>query len=193
LLKEKKEEEERIALEKKAEEERLVMEKKAGEERLAVEAAKKDEEERPAAEAAKKAEEERLAMENKAKEEEEILTAEAANKAEEAEKAEENVKPSQDVLNQNEASQSKISKPISTDEKLRNKKLMEDEVDETLVDSHFSLDEVRQGSIANMDWSKREIYLSPDDFNDVFGMSYVAFKGLKKWKQQALKKKHGLF
>merc|ERR1712151_1030242 len=132
-------------------------------------------------------EEERLAVESAQKVEEERLAAEA----EVEKKEEEDVKPSDDILNQNKASQSKISLPVSTEEKMKNKKLVEDSIDEALVDSHFSLDEVRQGSVKNMDWTKRESYLSPDDFNDVFGMSYATFKSMKKWKQKVLKKKHG--
>merc|ERR1711862_364047 len=48
--------------------------------------------------------------------------------------------------------------------------------EEVLIDSQYSLDQVRKGEVHDMDWSKRESYLSPNDFNDVFGMTFVAFK-----------------
>jgi hypothetical protein len=44
-----------------------------------------------------------------------------------------------------------------------------------------------------IDYTQREQYLSPDDFEEVFDMSKEEFSNLRKWRQQEMKKKVGLF
>jgi len=44
-----------------------------------------------------------------------------------------------------------------------------------------------------VDPSKREGYLSEEEFKTAFGMSRSDYGALPKWKQQAAKKKAGLF
>lgn len=56
----------------------------------------------------------------------------------------------------------------------------------------YSLDELRAG-VDGVEFTKREQYLSPEDFESTFGMSKEEFNELRKWKQQLLKKKVGLF
>jgi len=44
-----------------------------------------------------------------------------------------------------------------------------------------------------IDPTKKEIYLTMDDFQNTFGMSYKQYQSLPKWKQTQLKQKVGLF
>jgi hypothetical protein len=44
-----------------------------------------------------------------------------------------------------------------------------------------------------VDPTKKEAYLSNEEFQNVFGMSKDAFYNLKKWKQQDLRKAKSLF
>jgi len=55
-----------------------------------------------------------------------------------------------------------------------------------------TLDELKSGC-DGIDVTQKEKYLSDSDFQAVFGMDKAAFAGLPKWKQQAAKKKNGLF
>ncbi|XP_043939326.1 advillin-like isoform X2 [Protopterus annectens] len=52
-----------------------------------------------------------------------------------------------------------------------------------------TVDELPEG----VDPSRKEAYLSDEDFSDIFQMSRMQFQGLPKWKQQNIKKQHGLF
>ena len=60
------------------------------------------------------------------------------------------------------------------------------------ITTFYSLEELKAG-MDGVDLTKREQYLSPEDFESMFGMSKEEFNGLRKWKQQLLKKKVGLF
>lgn len=46
---------------------------------------------------------------------------------------------------------------------------------------------------ADVDPSRRELFLSPAEFSEVFGMSWDAFRKLPQWKRLELRKRHGLF
>jgi hypothetical protein len=59
-------------------------------------------------------------------------------------------------------------------------------------ETYYSLQELKSG-VEGVEYFQREQYLSPNDFKQVFGMSKGEFNGLRKWKQQELKKKAGLF
>jgi hypothetical protein len=50
-----------------------------------------------------------------------------------------------------------------------------------------------QAGCDGIDVTQKQNYLSDEDFQSVFGMDKAAFNGLPKWKQQAAKKKNGLF
>mmetsp|Transcript_8068 Transcript_8068/g.14597 ORF Transcript_8068/g.14597 Transcript_8068/m.14597 type:complete len:823 (+) Transcript_8068:52-2520(+) len=57
----------------------------------------------------------------------------------------------------------------------------------------FSYEDLKGGKATGIDNTKKETYLSDADFRTVFGMDRDTFNGMAKWKQQAEKKKHGLF
>uniref|UniRef100_T1I6E0 HP domain-containing protein n=2 Tax=Rhodnius prolixus TaxID=13249 RepID=T1I6E0_RHOPR len=46
---------------------------------------------------------------------------------------------------------------------------------------------------SGVDYQHKEIYLSSEEFFDVFGIKYKEFSNLPKWKQEYMKKKVGLF
>jgi hypothetical protein len=46
---------------------------------------------------------------------------------------------------------------------------------------------------ADVDPSRRELFLSPAEFKEVFGMSWDSFRKLPQWKRLELRKRHGLF
>ncbi|XP_033113783.1 advillin-like isoform X1 [Anneissia japonica] len=55
--------------------------------------------------------------------------------------------------------------------------------------AQLKLDELPDG----VDPTKKELYLSEEDFKTHFGMEYEKFKAIPKWKQANLKKKAGIF
>jgi hypothetical protein len=57
---------------------------------------------------------------------------------------------------------------------------------------YYSFQELKSG-VKGVEYTQREQYLSPDEFEKLFGMSKEEFNVLRNWKQQALKKKVGLF
>ena len=52
---------------------------------------------------------------------------------------------------------------------------------------------MRMATAGGNDAASKEMALSDADFQSTFGMSKADFKAKPKWKQVALKKKHGLF
>lgn len=68
-----------------------------------------------------------------------------------------------------------------------------DAVDDiTKETAYYSFQQLKSG-VEGVEYFRREQYLSPDEFQKVFDMSKEEFNGLRKWKQQELKKKVGLF
>ena len=59
--------------------------------------------------------------------------------------------------------------------------------------NYYSIEELKSGNAAGVDNLRKESYLSPDEFEDVFGMSKEEFVSLPKWKQSNEKKRVGLF
>lgn len=57
----------------------------------------------------------------------------------------------------------------------------------------YSLVDIRQGHVGGIDKSRREQYLSPEDFEDAFGMKKEEFQVLPKWKRDKLKRELHLF
>jgi len=57
----------------------------------------------------------------------------------------------------------------------------------------YSLVDIRQRRVEGIDKSCREQYLSPEDFEDTFGMKKEEFKVLPKWKRDKLKRELRLF
>jgi DNA-binding transcriptional regulator YiaG len=53
--------------------------------------------------------------------------------------------------------------------------------------------ELQQSKIKGIDISRREEYLSPDEFDHVFGMSKELFATLPKWKRERAKRAAKLF
>jgi hypothetical protein len=69
-------------------------------------------------------------------------------------------------------------------------------VDQCLpVTTKFSLDalKARAAETAGCDKTRLHEYLSDADFMNTFGVSFADFAKLPGWKQEAAKKKHGLF
>jgi len=60
---------------------------------------------------------------------------------------------------------------------------------------YYSLVDIRKGTIKSkgFDKSRKEEYLAPGDFQEVFGMTKEDFAALSKWKRDKLKRKLGLF
>jgi hypothetical protein len=68
--------------------------------------------------------------------------------------------------------------------------------EENVPAGFYSLAQLQDGNIwkaAGLDANTREMYLSDETFNTVFGMSKSEFEGQPKWKRDAAKKKQGLF
>ena len=57
----------------------------------------------------------------------------------------------------------------------------------------FNLKDLKGGCPQGVDPTKKEMYLSDEDFHAAFDMDYDSFSSLSKFKQQQLKKKAGLF
>jgi len=57
----------------------------------------------------------------------------------------------------------------------------------------YTKEQLVAGGIAGVDNSRKEEYLSPDEFQAIFGQDKISFAALPKWKQQAKKKEVGLF
>ena len=57
----------------------------------------------------------------------------------------------------------------------------------------FSVEEVKNGAVLNMDHANKEKYLSDSDFEGILGISKSEFASMPKWKQVNLKKEVGLF
>ena len=55
------------------------------------------------------------------------------------------------------------------------------------------MDELKAGIPEGVNPARKEYYLSEDDFQAVFNMTYEAWEGLKDWKRKDFKKKAGLF
>lgn len=72
-------------------------------------------------------------------------------------------------------------------------KLAEDQ--QRTTSGHYRIEVLRQGAMwpADVDVSKREEYLSPEDFMAIFKMPIDEFRRLDKYKRIALKKTHLLF
>lgn len=66
---------------------------------------------------------------------------------------------------------------------------------EDSLDSYpnYPLEDLKNNPAADVDASKKELYLSEADFQKAFGMDYAAFSKLPGWKKTNLKKKAGLF
>jgi len=58
---------------------------------------------------------------------------------------------------------------------------------------YFSVEQLKEKSIAGLDYKNTEIYLSPADFQAVFGMNIDEFSTLKIWKKKQIKQKLGLW
>ncbi len=61
------------------------------------------------------------------------------------------------------------------------------------VTGTFSLAELKAGTPAGCDPTRKEEYLSPAEFKDAFGMDKAAFAALPGWKRNDAKKKAGIF
>lgn len=57
----------------------------------------------------------------------------------------------------------------------------------------YTKEQLVTGTAAGVDNSRKEEYLSPEDFQAIFGQDKISFAALPKWKQQAKKKEVGLF
>jgi advillin len=57
----------------------------------------------------------------------------------------------------------------------------------------YTKEQLLAGPIAGVDSTRKEDYLSPEEFNAIFGQDKVSFYAMPKWKQQAKKKDVGLF
>ncbi len=57
----------------------------------------------------------------------------------------------------------------------------------------YSLEDIQQGKVQNIVSSRKEEYLTEDEFARVFSMSVEEFAALPQWKKQNLKKQVGLF
>ena len=57
----------------------------------------------------------------------------------------------------------------------------------------FSLEALKKGAVNGIDTSRRESYLSPQDFRKTFKVSKEEFARLPKWKQEQQKRNSGLF
>lgn len=60
-------------------------------------------------------------------------------------------------------------------------------------DIHKYKVEALRGECEGVNPRLKELYLIDEEFEEVFGMCREDFEGLRKWKQQGLKKKVGLF
>jgi hypothetical protein len=60
------------------------------------------------------------------------------------------------------------------------------------VSGTFSLDDLRAG-VAGIDVTRKEEYLAPEVFAQVFGMGIAAFKAMRRWKRDIKKREVGLF
>ena len=60
-------------------------------------------------------------------------------------------------------------------------------------DNKFDYEALKGAFPPGVNPTKKELYLSEENFQTVFGMSAAAFKDLKAWKQNDLKKAKGLF
>ena len=63
----------------------------------------------------------------------------------------------------------------------------------TLIFGLHTLVELQAGIPEGVDVSRKEDYLSDDEFLAAFGMSRGEFRDCKKWKQTSLKKKVGIY
>lgn len=61
------------------------------------------------------------------------------------------------------------------------------------ANNKFTVDVLRGGIPEGVNPAKKEYYLTDEDFNALFNMTYQAWEGLKDWKRKDLKKKQGLF
>ena len=61
------------------------------------------------------------------------------------------------------------------------------------ANNKFSLDVLRAGIPEGVNPAKKEYYLTEEDFQALFAMSYDAWEALKDWKRKDLKKKQGIF
>jgi Villin headpiece domain len=58
---------------------------------------------------------------------------------------------------------------------------------------YYSVDELRKQSVPGLDYKNREIYLHPDEFQKLFGMTRAEFNEHPKWKKTQMKRKLKLF
>jgi len=56
----------------------------------------------------------------------------------------------------------------------------------------YSLEELKSG-VDGIDPNERENYLSPAEFEDIFGMDKDSFHALKSWQQNKMKKRNAIF
>jgi hypothetical protein len=59
--------------------------------------------------------------------------------------------------------------------------------------TYYSFADLKSGNATEVDDRRKETYLSPEEFQNVFGMTRDEFYSLPKWKQSNAKKKVGLF
>jgi len=59
--------------------------------------------------------------------------------------------------------------------------------------TYYSFADLKSGNATEVDDRRKETYLSPEEFQNVFGMTIEEFSSLPKWKQSNAKKKVGLF
>jgi len=57
----------------------------------------------------------------------------------------------------------------------------------------YSADDLRRQRIPDLDYTKREIYLSPEEFQEIFAMTREEYYEMPKWKQTKLKRSKKLF
>jgi hypothetical protein len=57
----------------------------------------------------------------------------------------------------------------------------------------YTKEQLVAGPIPGVDSTRKEDYLSPEEFVAIFGQDKVSFYAMPKWKQQAKKKDVGLF
>ncbi|XP_071737562.1 villin-2-like isoform X2 [Rutidosis leptorrhynchoides] len=104
------------------------------------------------------------------------------------------------VVDNNESSETanETSEPvIETNEKDSTTK-ESDEIEKACEDvqTSYSYEQLKAKStnpVTGIDFNKREAYLSPEEFEEIFKMTKEKFYGFPKWKQEVLKKKYDLF
>jgi len=61
------------------------------------------------------------------------------------------------------------------------------------LEASYSLEQVRQRAVPNLDVTRLDAYLSASAFQEAFGMDRDTFSKLPKWKRDKLKREQGLF